>query len=107
MKKTKPLDHNELMIVNPGTPGNEEVLGSEQFFLGEDRTLYQVPGFQDESLFQGLAEFFLGEDGTLYRLDRFRPFKVSASFGETDVEEAAVGRYFLGEDGTLFEVIRL
>jgi hypothetical protein len=59
---------NELMIVNPGSPGNEDVLESGRFFFGEDGTLYQMLGQMDEDLYPGSDVFFLGEDGVLYEM---------------------------------------
>lgn len=69
MKNTMQSTHlNELMIVNPGSPGNEEILGSDRFFLGEDGNLYQVLGQRDKDLYPGSDVFFLGEDGVLYEM---------------------------------------
>ena len=79
MKMKQPNQLNELMIVNPGIPGNEKFLGRTQFFLGDDGTLYLHKGFA--------------------------PFSQAAVLGETDLDVTTLSRYFLGEDGTLYEVI--
>ena len=76
----QPNQLNELMIVNPGIPGNEEVLGTVGSFLGEVGFLY------------------LGDDGTFYRPVFSGAFPDSATFGEAEIDETAIGRYFLGEE---------
>ncbi len=59
---------DELMIVNPGSPGGGAV------FLGADGTLYQVEPDRvagaelgDLSAFE-VGRFFLGDDGMLYEV---------------------------------------
>ena len=92
MKKGQQLGLDELMIVNPGSPGTEGL------FLGEDGTLYQVQGLGEEAESPGTGEFFLGEDGTLYQVQG----EGADGLGEAEAHE--LGRYFLGEDGTLYEL---
>lgn len=89
MTMGQPLGLDELMIVNPGTPG------ADALFLGEDGALYQVQGLGEEAEPQGTGEFFLGEDGTLYQRQ-----------GLGDAEGGEPGRFFLGEEGTLYEFVR-
>jgi len=105
MKKKHP-GLNELMIVNPGIPGQEKALSLGQLFLGEDGTVYQMQGPEENEPLNGLAEFYLGEDGTLYRLEGLGVAQESLKLGEPDLSEAAIGRYFLEEDGTLYEVFQ-
>ena len=77
---------NELMIVNPGTPGKEEFLDLIGPRPHEVETRY------------------LGEDGSLYRVANFG---VNPNFilGDAGFEGPSLGQYFLGEDGTVYEVI--
>ena len=63
MRRRGSLGLDELMIVNPGSPGAGAV------FLGEDGTLYQVQGMS-LSEWDEPGRFFLGEDGTLYEVLR-------------------------------------
>ena len=60
----QPLGLDELMIINPGLPS------SENYFLGDNGTVYQLQAIEDE--FPGIGEFFLGEDGTLYQLQGYQ-----------------------------------
>ncbi len=103
MKKSQPRGLDELMIVNPGSPG------TEAHFLGEDRILYQVQGLGEDAELQGTGEFFLGEDGTLYQVQGVRSngtAKETAVEGLGKAEGSELGRFFLGEDGTLYERVR-
>lgn len=88
MRRGQPLGLDELMIVNPGPSA------SGAFPLGEDGTLYQVQGLDQEEERTELGRFFLGEDGILYQMQ---------GLGEDESREP--GRFFLGDDGTLFEVL--
>lgn len=90
MAKKRLSGLDELMIVNPGVPNRERDLRLSHVFLGEDGTLYQVQGLQEQESLGQVDEFYLGEDGTLYRLS---------------VAKNPDHRYFLGEDGTLYRVI--
>jgi hypothetical protein len=83
------LGFDELMIVNPGSSGEEVI------FLGADGTLYQVQGLSDEEVPQGLGRCFLGDDGSLYQVQ---------GFDEDDLTE--LGQYFLGSDGALYEIVQ-
>ena len=103
MKNQKSIGLDELMIVNPGQP-EAQGLGSADFFLGEDGTVYQVRGAGAQAPEESLTGFFLGDDGSLYQLhglDRLAP----PDEGTAGVAGAQrLPRYFLGEDGTLYEV---
>ena len=61
---------DELMIVNPGPPREEQTLQLGQVFIGDDGTLYRLEGLGDIGSFGELSEFYLGEDGTLYQVIR-------------------------------------
>jgi hypothetical protein len=105
MRKNQQLGLDELMIVNPSSSGTETM------FLGEDGNLYQVQGFAEENIQQGMGHYFLGGDGSLYQVQgsgaggSAEPTKNSGeNLGEEDVH--ALGRYFLGADGALYEVVR-
>jgi hypothetical protein len=89
MKRGQPLGLDELMIVNPGSPG------AAGFFLGADGLLYQVQGLGHGAALQGVGQFWLGDDGILYQVQ-----------GLGAPAEVEPGRFFLGEDGTLYELIR-
>ena len=89
MRWGQPLGLDELMIVNPGPSG------SGVCFLGEDGTLYQVQGLEQEDACRGIGRLFLGEDGTLYQ---------TQELGEDGGRE--LSGFFLGDDGTLYQVIR-
>ena len=125
MTTSQKLGLDELMIVNPGPEGTdgfflgedgtlyqvqglnqEEALSeSGNFFLGEDGTLYQVEGLAQEEGQEGLGEYFLSDDGVLYRLEGFsEPSAFQLRGQETDVTKDN-SRFFLGEDGRLYEVI--
>ena len=100
MKRQSQPDQNELMIVNTGRPGNEETLGLDQLFLGEDGNIYRIQGLEEEPVNHELSELYLGEDGSLYSLESF------SSLGKYETQaEGSFGHFFLGEDGTLYEVI--
>ena len=88
VKKKQPNLLNELMIVNPGTPENEESYGALHSLLDEDNTLY------------------LGEDGTLHRLASFEEYPTLA-LSEAGFGHTFIGQYFLGEDGTVYEVLNV
>ena len=88
MRRGQPLGLDELMIVNPGPSG------SGACFLGEDGTLYQVQGLEEDA-YRGVGRFFLGEDGTLYQ---------TQELGEDGGRE--LSGFFLGDDGTVYQVIR-
>jgi len=105
MSNDQRLGLDELMIVNPGSPGTEGL------FLGEDGTLYQMQGLGEEEALQGIGQFFLGEDGTLYQVQGSGPdslSELSESLGEGlgEGNGRELGRYFLGADGALYEVVR-
>jgi hypothetical protein len=103
MKNQKSIGLDELMIVNPGQPGAQE-LSSADFFLGEDGALYQVQGAQGQENGAGLTGFFLGDDGRLYQLhglDTLVPPDESTA-GLAGAQR--LPRFFLGEDGTLYEM---
>jgi hypothetical protein len=95
MKKHQTLGLDELMIVNPGLPGQAELSGT--VFLGEDGALYQVLGLEDDGDTAGLSEFYLGDDGRLYQLQG-----LSALLAKSD--ETRPPRAFLGADGTQYEI---
>lgn len=59
----QPLGLDELMIVNPGLPGDSDTL-----FLGEDG-IYALQ--RDRPRLQGIGEVFLGDDGMLYQLQGY------------------------------------
>ena len=88
VNKKQPNLLNELMIVNPGTPENEELFGALHTLLDEDDTLY------------------LGEDGTLHRLASFEEYPTLA-LSEVGFGHTFIGQYFLGEDGTVYEVLNV
>lgn len=105
MRKDQKLGLDELMIVNPSASGEEAM------FLGEDGTLYQVQGLNEERAGEGLGQCFLGEDGLLYQVQGFEgcgSTESSKQSGENLKTEDghAVGRYFLGADGMLYEAVR-
>lgn len=100
MKRQYRPNQNELMIVNPGRLGNEESLSLDQLYFGEDGSVYQIQGLEEEEIPQGLNEFYLGEDGVLYSLES------PGSLGKYETQNhGSFGHYFLGEDGTLYEVV--
>ena len=105
MRNQRQLGFDELMIVNPGSSG-EEVM-----FLGADGSLYQVQGLSEEQAPQGLEQCYLGEDGFLYQVQGFDEGG-SIELGESsggdlgEDESRELGRYFLGSDGALYEVVR-
>lgn len=105
MRKDQKLGLDELMIVNPGAPGEEAM------FLGEDGTLYQVQGLSEERVGEGWGQCFLGEDGSLYQIHGLagcgstEPSKKSGEKLKAE-DGHAVGQYFLGSDGMLYEVVR-
>jgi hypothetical protein len=88
------------MIVNPGKPGGEELLGLDDVFFGDDGYIYQLQELDDHGTAQELNEVYLGEDGTLYRLAD------PAALGKYQTSDReSFARYFLGDDGTLYEAI--
>ena len=88
MRRGRPLGLDELMIVNPGSPGARAAC------LGADGRLYQVQGLGEP------GRFFLGADGTLYQVQGF------GLNGLGEDQGGELGRLFLGEDGTLYQVAR-
>jgi len=105
MKKDHHFGLDELMIVNPSSSR------AEVMFLGEDGTLYQVQGLDEELTQQGMGQYVLGGDGSLYQVQGLEtgssdePAKDSgANLGAKDDRE--LGGYFLGNDGVLYEVVR-
>ena len=96
---------DELMIVNPGLPHEEQSLQLGQVFLGEDGALYGLDRLQADELASGLEEYYLGEDGTLYRLERFGPLDQPYLAAVEELQNP-YPQYFLGEDGTLYQVTR-
>jgi hypothetical protein len=104
MKKGHHLGLDELMIVNAGHSATEGL------FLGDDGTLYQVQGLDEEAELQGTGELFLGEDGVLYEVQGFgagstaEPGEGSRK-GLGEVDSSELGRYFLGDDGMLYKVV--
>jgi hypothetical protein len=86
MAKRKALGLDELMIVNPSRSD------SGAYFLGEDGTLYHVPGLDGGEAAPPARSCCLGGDGA-----RPRP-------GETQRRHR--GRFFLGSDGTLYRVVK-
>ena len=102
MKSQGPIGLDELMIVNPGTPGKAQP-GNPVFFLGEDGELYQVQGLQGGEAQVELAEYFLGDDGNLYHVPGLGALIVSTG----GLEGGRVSpRFFLGDDGTLYEITK-
>jgi hypothetical protein len=91
MRRGQPLGLDELMIVNPGSPGAAAI------FLGEDGILYQAQGLGREEDLSGLGRFFLGEDGFVYQVQ---------GFGLSEDGRPGIGSFFLGDDGRLYEIIR-
>lgn len=59
---------NELMIVNPGRPGSEEMIAIDHVFLGADGQMYQMQGFNRGQGVVNPGQYLLGEDGTLYQV---------------------------------------
>jgi hypothetical protein len=105
MRKDQQLGLDELMIVNPGSSK------AEAMFLGEDGTLYQVQGLDEEPTRQGMGQYVLSGDGSLYQVQGLEtgssdePAKNSdEKLGEENGR--GLGRYFLGDDGVLYEVVR-
>lgn len=101
--KSQQLGLDELMIVNPATPG----VGG--LFEGEDGTLYQVQGMSEQDKPEGLGQLFLGDDGTLYRaaeLNQTGPIESAESVdvGVRQDNGLKLGGYLLAADGTLYEV---
>jgi hypothetical protein len=101
MQKKTPPGLDELMIVNPGFPRQQETFNFGQYFLGEDGTVYEIHGLSDDETLHGLAELYLGDDGTLYRLENSGQVPNNPALGEN-----LIGHYFLGEDGTLYRISR-
>ena len=89
MRNHRQLGFDELMIVNPGSSG-EEVM-----FLGADGNLYEVRGLSQEKVPQGFGQCFLGDDGSLYQVQGFD--------GDDMIE---LGHYFLGGDGVLYGIVQ-
>jgi hypothetical protein len=102
MKKQISLGLDELMIVNPGGPGEAEP--GMAIFLGEDGTLYQVQGLEDEENAPGLAGFYLGDDGRLYQLQGLDALIPPQDEAVGMADSGRMPRFFLGEDGTLYEI---
>lgn len=104
MQKKRFSGLDELMIVNPGLPNEEQTLRLGQVFLGHDDVLYGADGLDLNEPHQGFAELYLGEDGILYRLAHFGPLgqPYLAAIKELQNPDA---QYFLGEDGTLYQAI--
>ena len=105
MRNQRQLGFDELMIVNPGSPGDEVM------FLGADGSLYQVQGPSEEQTPQGLEQCFLGEDGFLYQMQGFDEggsIALGESSGEDlgEDESRELGQYFLGSDCTLYEIVQ-
>jgi hypothetical protein len=101
--KGSQLGLDELMIVNPA-PG-----ASGGTFLGDDGTLYQVQGLDDEEHLQGFGQLFLGDDGTLYRAESVEPARSVESAraparGVNASTAPELDGYLLAADGTLYEV---
>ncbi len=101
MKRQNSIGLDELMIVNPGQPG--PTAGAD-YFLGDDKTLYQVQGSQGEQSEAGLAEFYLGDDGRLYQLYGLQALVPPEDGVSGLAGENRLPRFFLGEDGTLYEM---
>jgi hypothetical protein len=104
MREEQQLGLDELMIVNPG------LYGEQSLFLGEDGTLYQVQGLDEEEKLRGTGQFYLGEDGTLYQvqgsdIDGMSEATEYLGEGLEDENTRELGDYFLGADGTLYEVV--
>lgn len=100
MKRRPRPEENELMIVNPGKPGGEELLGLDEVFFGDDGYIYQLEELDDHGTAPELNEVYVGEDGTLYGLAD------PGTFGKyRSHDRKSFARYFLGDDGTLYEVI--
>ena len=101
--KSQQLGLDELMIVNPATPG----VGG--LFEGEDGTLYQVQGMSEQDKPEGLGQLFLGDDGTLYRASAVNQ---TGAMGSSDDLHVGVGQddgiklggYLLASDGALYEI---
>jgi hypothetical protein len=112
------LGLDELMIVNPGPPAAEpdsfdqarngilplpqepDPRRADQFFLGEDGTVYQIQEIEEP----GLGQLFLGDDGTLYRFRNSEPDASVRLLELADDDSLSGWHFFLGDDGTLFEV---
>jgi hypothetical protein len=103
MKNHRSLGLDELMIVNPGTPGVPEP-GGMDFFLGEGEILYRVEEPQAGQSLAGTAGFFLGDDGNLYHLEGLQAFLAQAESDPNLAGQSRMPRFFLGEDGTLYEI---
>jgi hypothetical protein len=95
MRDQRQLGFDELMIVNPSSPGSS---GEEIMLLGADGTLYQVQSMSGENIPQGLGQCCVGEDGALYQIQAFDPDD------STEVGESS--RYFFGADGMLYEIVQ-
>lgn len=105
MRRRRPLELDELMIVNPSSSGLDAVL------LGADSALYRVMRRDREDDEPRLGSFFLGQDGVLYQLqdatgEASAASGASVADGVEEGDASALPRFFLGEDGTVYEAIR-
>jgi len=105
MRKDQQLGLDELMIVNPSSAAKETI------FLGDDGTVYQVQGLDEENTQHGMGQYVLGGKGSLYQVQGFETGSSDEAathsgeqLGKEDGRE--LGRYFLGDDGVLYEVVR-
>ena len=85
MKRQQSL--NELIIVNPGNPDDEDLLSLGQISSNDDDIQY------------------LGRDGMLYRAADFG-INLAISSDGIGLDTNSIGTYFLGGDGTLYQILK-